>query len=55
MPDYKQMYFTLFHAVTDAIGVLQTEGDIFKAGLLLMEAQTRCEDIYIETAQQTEP
>ena len=55
MADYKQMYFTLFHAVTDAIELLQTKGDVVQAGLLLMQAQCQCEDIYIETAQQDTP
>lgn len=49
MPDYKQMYLTLFNAVTDALEVLHKEGNIFQADLILSEAQRKCEELYIES------
>lgn len=39
MPDYKAMYFALFHAITDSTTLLQ-------------QAQRSAEEIYIETAEE---
>lgn len=49
MPDYKQMYLLLFNAVTDTIEVLHNEANIFKAALILSEAQCQCEELYINS------
>ena len=55
MPDYKQMYFLLFNAVTDTIEVLHTEANIFKAALMLSEAQCKCEELYINCETESDP
>lgn len=39
MPDYKAMYFALFHAITESAALLQ-------------QAQRKAEEIYIETAEE---
>ena len=41
MPDYEKMYYTLFNATEKAIN-------------MLIEAQNKCEDIYVETADEEE-
>lgn len=38
MPDYKEMYYTLFRASEEAINVL-------------IEAQRRCEELYISQSE----
>ena len=38
MPDYKQMYFTLFHACEEAVNIL-------------IAAQQACEDIYVKAPE----
>ena len=48
MPDYKKMYLTMVNAAEDAIRLLP-EG---AARELLIEAQRRCEEIYVETAEE---
>ena len=51
MPDYKKMYSIMFNAATDAIDVLQRyylSDDLLEAMVKLMEAQRKCEEIYIE-------
>lgn len=51
MPDYKKMYSIMFNAATDAIDVLQRyhlSDDLLEAMIKLMEAQRKCEEIYIE-------
>ena len=47
MPDYRNMYLTLMNAAEDAVRLLP-EGE---ARELLIEAQRRCEEIYVETAE----
>lgn len=43
MPDYKRMYLTLFHAVEEAAN-------------LLIQAQQKCEDLYVSSSQpESEP
>lgn len=41
MPDYKEMYYTLFNAVEDAIH-------------LLIQAQRECEELYIASSESEE-
>ena len=47
MPDYRKMYLTMMNAAENAIRLLP-EGE---AKELLIEAQRRCEEIYLETAE----
>lgn len=47
MPDYKEMYFTLFNAVTDASAAIQN-CNIGEANELLQQAQQKTESLYIE-------
>lgn len=60
MPDYQKMYLTLFHAAEEAIDLLSLlpplpEGELqCRVKLLLIEAQQRAEDIYIDTCEDTE-
>ena len=56
MPDYKKMYYTLFHAAEDAISLLGTPpysaeelAVRAKAVDRLIQAQQQCEDIYVES------
>lgn len=47
VPDYKEMYFTLFNAVTDALAAIQN-CNIGEANELLQQAQQKTESLYIE-------
>ena len=47
--DYKKMYLHLFNAVTDALGLL-AEDD--RAAQLLRNAQTVCEELYIQQGEE---
>ena len=47
---YKKMYYHLFNAVTDAIAALEAENHT-KARWLLMAAQQKCEDLYLESEE----
>lgn len=49
MPDYKKLYLTMFNAATDAVEKLAC-GDGAGAEAILIAAQQRCEDMYIEEA-----
>ena len=60
MADYKKMYFTLFHAVTDVVTRLEKSRtasladdsnaqDILWAKNKLINAQLACEEIFIDT------
>lgn len=53
MTDYKRMYITMFHAADDALELLVgCAGDIDalqKAVNVLVAAQQKCEDIYVES------
>ena len=61
MPDYKQMYLTLFHATEKAIGLLsqlpppcslpELRREVKR---LLIEGQQKAEDIYIDTCEDEE-
>lgn len=48
LADYKQMYISLFHAVTDALEQLQT-GNLIDAEYALKKAQVKCEELFMET------
>ncbi len=50
---YKKMYFCLFNAITDALGVLE-KGNIWDAKRLLMEAQCAAEEMYISAENDEE-
>ena len=59
MPDYKQMYLTLFHATEEAIGLLSQLPPPCslpelrrKIKRLLIEGQQTAEDIYIDTCDE---
>lgn len=47
MPDYKEMYFIIFNAVTDALEAIQ-KSNIGEATELLCRAQQKTESLYIE-------
>ena len=47
MEDYKKMYLTLFNAITDGLEAL-AKGDLLSAKQLLMAAQQKTEEIYME-------
>ncbi len=47
MPDYREMYCTLFNAVTDALQALQ-RGDGENCRATLVRAQQRTEEQYME-------
>lgn len=47
MPDFERLYHILFNAITDALRKLE-EGKPQEAAGLLMEAQRRTEELYIE-------
>lgn len=50
MPDHKTLYFTLFNAVTDAIG--QMEAHEYSLAVLTLErAQRASEDLYIKSEE----
>lgn len=44
---YKDMYYRLFNAVTDAISAIEG-GDVFRARKLLMDAQRKTEEMFID-------
>lgn len=50
MENYQKMYFTLFHAVTDAIELLQSVPSLEarQAVEILKKAQADAEEIYLE-------
>ena len=48
MPDYKEMYFELMRATEKSIRSLE------QAAAILKDAQLRCEDLYLETAENEE-
>lgn len=48
MPDYREMYYTLFNAVTDALEQLQ-QLNVGEAKALLCQAQQKTEALYIGT------
>ena len=47
MPDYEKLYRILFNGITDALEVLDKEGDL-SAKLALIRAQRAAEEHYIE-------
>jgi hypothetical protein len=47
MPDYEKLYRILFNGITDALEVLDKEGDL-SAKLALIRAQRAAEEYYIE-------
>ena len=54
MVDYKKMYTIMFNAASDAINILQThfdskEYDLIDCAVILANAQTKCEEIYISS------
>ena len=54
MPDYQKLYLTLFHAVEDAISMLEQAPDAdlavkFAVRDYLIQSEQLCEDIYCET------
>ena len=50
MPPYKQMYFSLFNAITDALRSLD-EQNYTQAKAVLMAAQCAAEELYIGTGE----
>ena len=48
MPDYKEMYLTMVRETEKAINLLE---DATKALNILVEAQRRCEDMYINASE----
>lgn len=44
---YQEMYVTLFKAVTAALCMME-DGEIMKARAMLVRAQQKAEDLYIE-------
>lgn len=44
MADYKQMYYRMFNAFTDAEKLLEC------ANIILREAQQECEELYIQAS-----
>lgn len=50
MPDYEKMYHLLFNAVTDSLRQMEAMNFGTAAGLL-KQAQTDCEEIYVEAAE----
>lgn len=50
LPDYQKMYAELFNAVTDALELLEKK-ETERPSFLLMAAQRRAEEIYLETAE----
>ena len=48
---YKEMYYHLFNAVTDAIDAL-TKGNTMQARWILVKAQQDCEEIYLESEEE---
>ena len=49
MQIYKDMYYFLFNAVTDAFNELPEDPD--KAKLILMLAQIKCEKMFVENEE----
>ena len=47
MPDYKEMYYLLFNAVTDAIEALERTNYCF-ARNILSKAQRKTEELYLK-------
>ena len=47
MPDFERLYHIHFNAMTDALRKLEA-GEPLEAARLLMEAQRRTEELYIE-------
>ena len=47
MPDFERLYHILFNAITDALRKLEA-GEPLEAARLLVEAQRRTEELYIE-------
>ena len=50
LPDYQKMYAVLFNAVTDALALLE-KNETERSSFLLISAQRRAEEIYLETAE----
>ena len=46
MANYEKMYYTLFNAITDALGLMEHE-QYADAGILLAAAQCQTEEMYI--------
>ena len=51
MPDYQEMYYHLFRAVTDAIEALEAL-NIGESKEILIRAQQETEEIYISSEEQ---
>lgn len=47
MPNYQEMYFILFNAVTDALDAIEKR-NIGEAAEVLCQAQQKTESLYIE-------
>ena len=57
MVDYKKMYTIMFNAASDAINILQKhfdskQYDLIDCAVLLANAQTECEEIYISSTEE---
>lgn len=50
MTDYQKLYITLFNAITDALRKID-ELEVAKAKQLLMQAQQKTEEMYMDAEQ----
>ncbi|MBR2028661.1 MAG: hypothetical protein IKA10_06725 [Oscillospiraceae bacterium] len=51
--DYKKMYLTMFNAATDAANEL-VRFNIGRASEILISAQEKCEDIFVDSAEDSD-
>jgi len=52
MPDYEKLYHLMVNASEDALAALET-GNIWDAKRILIEAEQRAEELYIQSAEET--
>ena len=50
MPDYEKLYHLMVNAAEDALAALET-GNIWDAKRILIEAEQRAEELYIQSAE----
>ena len=54
MPNYEKMYYTLFNAITDALGLMEKE-QYADAAIGLAAAQCETEELYITEQAEKRP
>ena len=54
MPDYKQMYFSLFAAMCNAIDAIE-KANYGEAKEIIVQAQQKTEDVYVGAGQEKQP